>query len=149
MKKLLSFLLTAVLLVTCIAPVYAAEPGIGITVKEETENVYVTVSLQTEITGTAMGLLYTYDSGALEILPEKCFWVQDGILADFDTENHQAAWAAETEMALSGEVCVLVFRKLEGFTSATAISCELTARYNASTIGTYQASVTMDGSCAH
>ena len=152
MKKILSFLLAAVLVSVLMIPAEAAGSGIqmmNITLQEE-ETVYIPVSLASEITAAAVGLTYTYDSTLLQALPEACQWKQTGVLSDFSKTESQAVWATDGAKELSGDLCVLAFRILnvKSF-KETTVSCSVTVENADGSASTYQASAKLSKVCEH
>ena len=126
MKKLLNLLLLAAVMTALSVPAMAAESGIRVAdvTVQETDLVSIPVALQTETTGTAMSLTYTYDSTVLEIVPEDCRWIPSGAIRDFSKTGPQAVWASSGEKKLSGDLCVLTFRILNRETfRKTEVSC--------------------------
>lgn len=152
MRKILGVLLAAIAVTVLTITVCAMESGITIpdVTVQECETIYVPVSLRTEVTATAMALEYTYDSAVMEILPEECHWIQKGIMSDFSKNGPQAVWAASGEKKLSGDLCVLAFRLVNGKGFAdTEISCSITVRKGSETVGVYQDSAGITKVCSH
>ena len=152
MKKLLSILLAAAVTLVLALPAAAAETGIRMAdiAVQEGEMVYIPVSLEAAVTATAVGLSYTYDSGALEICPEECRWIPKGMLNDFSKTGPEAVWASKGATELSGDLCVLAFRivNVQNFRK-TEISCSVTVKNGGDTAGVYQDSAEITKVCAH
>lgn len=152
MKKILSFLLAAVLVSVLMIPAEAAGSGIQMTnvTVQDAETVYIPVSLTSEITAAAVGLTYTYDSTLLQALPEVCQWKQTGVLSDFSKTENQAVWASDDAKKLSGELCVLAFRVLnvQSF-KETTVTCSVTVESADGAAVTYQASAKLSKVCEH
>ena len=152
MRKLLSFLMAAAMVLAMAVPAQAAADGIklaDVTV-QESELLYIPVSLLSEVTATAVGLTYTYDSAVLEILPEKCSWSRQGTLSDFSKTGPQAVWAVDGAEVLSGDLCVLAFRVLNvNAFQETEVGCSVTVKNGADTVGVFEDSVKILKSCAH
>lgn len=152
MKKILRIFLAAIVMTIAIIPANAAGTGImaADVVVQDGEMVYIPVSLQSEINATAMSLEYTYDSGLLEVVPEKCCWIPKGALADFSKTAPQAVWAASGAKKLSGDLCVLAFRVLDMKKfEKTEVSCSVTAKNDSGTVGVYADSAGITKTCAH
>lgn len=139
MKRYVSFLLAAVMVFALTIPARAAEIIIV-----NSETISVPVVLQTPVSGTAMAVTFAYDSAVLEILPEKCGWIPDGVLGDFDAVNRQAVWASDGEVKLSGEVCRLVFRVPDKHAfEETKITWEITVMNGPDTVVVHQQDTTL------
>ena len=152
MKKLLNLLLLAAVMTALSVPAMAAESGIRVAdvTVQETDLVSIPVALQTETTGTAMSLTYTYDSAVLEIVPEDCRWIPSGAIRDFSKTGPQAVWASSGEKKLSGDLCVLTFRILNRETfRKTEVSCSVTVKNGGETVGSYTDSAKITRICAH
>lgn len=152
MKKILSILLAAVAVTALAVPAEASVSGItaaDVTL-QESETVYIPVSLNTAVTGTAMSLTYTYDASVLEILPEECSWIPAGALKDFSSTSRRAVWAAAGEKKISGDICVLAFRavNVQTFTE-TQVSCTVTVKNGSRTVGEYQSACEVTRICTH
>lgn len=152
MRKILSFLLAAVMISALVVSAKAAESAVKMAdVKiQEAEKVYIPVSLQTEITATAVGLTYTYDDAILQILPEECRWIPQSELSDFSHTGCEAVWATDGATKLSGELCVLAFRilNMQSFRE-TEVSCSIKVENGAAAVGTYQDTAKISKVCGH
>lgn len=114
------------------------------------ETVRITVSLNEETVGNAVGIAYTYDETRLEALPEQCGWVKKGVLQDFGSRNQDGVWAVSDPVDLKGDVCILVFRALEEDSFVqTEVSCTLTVKNGDREVGTWQAEATVSKQCSH
>lgn len=152
MKKILSFFLAVMMIAELTISAEAAEAGIRMddVTLQEAEMVYVPVSLQPEVTGTAVGLSYTYDDTVLRIVPEECSWTETGALSDFSETSPQAVWASDGAQKLTGDLCVLAFRVLNQDTfQKTEVSCSVTVKNGAKTVGTYQDTAKITKVCNH
>lgn len=152
MKKILSFFLAVIMVAAMTVSAEAAAAGIRMddVTLQEAEMVYIPVSLQTEVTGTAVGLSYAYDESVLCVVPEECAWAETGVLRDFSKTSHQAVWASDGAQKISGDLCVLAFRILnpESF-QKTEVSCSVTVKNGTKTIGDYQDTAKITKICDH
>ena len=151
MRKLLSVLLAVLLLSVWMVPAQAAETVIKMAdvAVQESDTVYVAVSLESEQNVTAMAVAYTYDSALLRVIPEECRWVPEGTLSDFSKTANQAVWVSDGAKKLSGDLCVLAFRILnpQSFKKAT-VTCHVTLE-DGSASDTHQVASEITKTCAH
>lgn len=111
--------------------------------------IQITVSLNEDVKGNAMGITYSYDTNQLKVLPDQCGWSTKGILKDFSS-NQNGVWAVNDATDLKGDICVLVFQVLENATfTETEVSCTLIVKNGTKEVGTYQGNAAISRQCSH
>lgn len=112
MKRIISFLMVAVMVVACMAPtVFAA--GFVVTTEAVTAKTGSTVDVAVSITGntgyTAYGLQVEYDTAALELIEVTAGEKSNGLL-DANLANGKVAFAASQVMTGDGKLFTLTFK---------------------------------------
>ena len=112
MKRIISFLMVAVMVVACMAPTVFAAGSVVIT-EAVTAKTGDTVDVAVSITGntgyTAYGLQVEYDTAALELTGVTAGEKSNGLL-DKNLENGKVAFAASEVMTGDGELFTLTFK---------------------------------------
>ena len=113
------------------------------------QTIYLTLKLNTAVTGDTMGVSYTYDRNILEAVVSSCTWSKKGSLSNFNRED-DGVWATNTPVDLTGDICVLAFRVKSGAEFAdTSVSCTLVIKNGSQEQGTYTAQAQVSYSCEH
>lgn len=151
MRKHLLLFLTAAIVLMLTIPVSAAGNGMtmyDVTVREE-ETVYVVVSFTGDVTGSGVGITYSYDETLLKIIPEECSWCQKALLSDFSKTAKEAVWAVDGARSLTGDFCVLAFRLLSPDFTRTEVRCKASVKGGASDAESFQAVAVVNKICDH
>ena len=153
MRKLFSFLF-AVFLTMCLAvPGFAVEADLVLSDAEAKpgDTVYLTLSLQTQLAGDAMGLSFSYDEKVLEPLPAQSWsWSVKSAIKNFDIKKNRAVWGSNETTQLEGDICVMAFRMLEkAKLTRTKVTCELIVKNQGTEVGTYTAQCVVGQPCEH
>lgn len=151
MRKHLLIFLTAAIVLMLTIPVSAAESGMtmsDVTVQEE-ETVYVVVSFTGDVTGSGVGITYSYDETLLKIIPEECSWCRKGLLSDFSKTGKEAVWAVDSASSLSGDFCVLAFRVLSPDFTQTEVRCKASVKGGSADAESFEASAVITKICDH
>lgn len=152
MKKIITFLLAFVLILSGAINVSAANPKIDIedATGQRSELVYMAVDLSDCEQGTTLGIEMQYDKAVLKKVASKCFWSKEGVIADFDATNDYGVWTVEDATDLNGEICVIAFRiNSDAPLGETEVTCKVTVKNGATVVGTYTASGTVAVVCEH
>ena len=151
MRKHLLIFLTAAIVLMLTMPVSAAESGMimtDVTVQEE-ETAYVVVSFSGDVTGSGVGITYSYDETLLKALPEECSWCQKALLSDFSKTGKEAVWAVDSARSLTGDFCVLAFRVLSPDFTQTEVRCKASVKGGSSDAESFEASAVITKICDH
>ncbi len=117
------------------------------------EYVYLTVTLNKEVTADSIGIKYKYNTAHLKADPQLCQWGKAGVLSSFDVVDDAypgiGVWAGVSSEKLQGTVCTLAFKVLDkaSFTK-TDVSCVVTLR-NENDQVEYAATGTVSTTCSH
>lgn len=113
------------------------------------QTIYLTLKLNTAVTGDAVGVSYTYDRNLLEAVVSSCTWSIKGTMSNFNRED-AGVWASTSSQNLMGEICVLAFRvKSDVEFTDTTVSCTLVIKNGSQEQGTYTAQAKVAYSCEH
>ena len=148
------FIITLMILMLCLnmaIGVHAAEEMLSIpdVSAQQGQTIYVAVTLTESVMGDAMGVTYSYDKAVLEAIPSSSTWGKQGMLQDF-SRTDSGVWAVGQVQDLKGTVCVLAFRVKDGVSlTETEVTCTVTVKNDADTVGTYTATGKITAACDH
>jgi len=151
MRKIITIFMTLLMCMNLAFGAHAAEGVLSIpeVPVSEGQTIYVAVTLTESVIGDSVGITYGYDKAVLEAIYSSATWGKEGMLQDFSRED-SGVWASGKAMDLKGTVCILAFRVKSGVTlTETAVSCTVTVKNDAETVGTYQAQGKIYAVCDH
>jgi len=132
--------------------VFAADAAITVTgdKAERNEMVYVTVALENCADANTLAISMEYDSTVLKKVASRCQWLEAGDLQDFDITKDNGVWFVEDATDLNGDICKLAFQvKADAPIGKTNVKCTVTVKNDATVIGTYTATGTVEVTCEH
>ena len=151
MRKFIVILMALALCLGMTVGAYAAEDTLSIpdVAVQQGQTVYVAVTLTESVTGDSVGITYSYDKDVLEAVPGSCTWGKQGMLQDF-SRSDSGVWAVAQSQDLKGTLCVLAFQVKKGVTlTETTVTCTVTVKNDAETVGTYTATGRIYAVCDH
>ena len=92
---------------------------------QKSDVVYPPVLLKSAVTGTAIGLEYSYDPGLLKVIPTAYKWIPSGTLSDISSPYPEAVWASDGAQKISRDLFLLAFRilNLNDFQKNRKLNC--------------------------
>lgn len=143
MKKLLyplaALVLAALLPITALAQSELAATDATV---QPGETVYITVSLNTPLEGTTLGVSTVFDEELLAPAQKGSRWQVKGLLSDFN-EKGMGVWTTSEVVTLQGDMVVLAFRTLSDQPFSTEVVCTLIVKNGSEEVGRFDATATV------